>query len=76
MNSKKRLIKVVLVQVFLLVLVALAAEYGLRLVKSIVRDGGTVTLSRSSINSQADQEFGWFAPRGETVEYKLSLIHI
>ena len=68
MNSKKRLIKVVLVQVFLLVLVALAAEYGLRLVKSIVRDGGTVTLSRSSINSQADQEFGWFAP--------LSLIHI
>jgi len=44
-------------------------EMGLRLAKSIFRDGGTITLHRSSINSQYDAKYGWFTPRAEVVVY-------
>ena len=61
--------KIVLVQCVLLLFIMVCAEFGLRFTKSFVGDGGTVVLHRSSINSQSDSEFGWFAPRDEQVAY-------
>jgi hypothetical protein len=62
-------LKALVVQIVLIAMVAVAAEFGLRLLKSYLRDGGTVVLRRSSINSQSDPDYGWYAPRGEEIEY-------
>ncbi len=59
-----------LISIVLIPLLAGVAEYGLRLLKSFVHDGGTVSLRRGSLNCQSDAGYGWFAPRGEVIAYK------
>jgi len=62
-------LKALTVLFVLIAVIAVSAEFGLRLLKSYLRDGGTVMLRRSSINSQSDPVYGWFAPRDEEIEY-------
>ncbi len=48
---------------------AIAVEGGIRVARSIFRDGGAMTLLRSSPNAIVDDTMGWSSPRGETVKY-------
>jgi hypothetical protein len=53
-----------------LLLTVITAEYGIRLLKGMLQDGGTVLLRRASLNSVRDVRYGWFSPRSEVIRYE------